>query len=192
MVFAATYHIHVIYSFGFDSWLKSILSLKMSNPYWFWSLANVLVLITGLLIWSRIEASYVIITPLVLLIAYFVIIAVIDYANIQRQLILIGYVHVALITLSAVASPFALWALNEELKFEWQTTIFDILAYPIRALNRLLSRRPSLLTEIPENPIPQDVFTKQAPEEPEQPIEGRPEMKWYDRMIELQRQRYRR
>jgi hypothetical protein len=164
----------------------------MSNPYWFWSLANVLVLITGLLIWSRIEASYVIITPLVLLIAYFVIIAVIDYANIQRQLVLIGYVHLTLIALSTLASPFAVWALNEELKFEWQTTIFDILAYPIRALNRLLSRRPTPPAEIPENPIPQEVFTKQVPEEPDQPLEGRPEMKWYDRMVELQRQRYRR
>jgi hypothetical protein len=200
IVLLAILEVYIMARFGFNYWLKWMLALEMTDPAWVWALLNFLFVITGLMVWSKIEPVYVAWTPLTILGLYVLFIVVTRFANLPGQILPIGIAHVFFLAVTVFCSPFAVTGINEELKYEWDSSLWDVLAAPTRMFNRLIGLDKKPQEEKPAE-IPADWGTlteeraepEPVPEPAPQPLGSvRPEKKWYEEMIERQRARYKR
>lgn len=202
------FEVSLMFKFGFKYWVNWMMVLPITDVFWIYAMVNFLIVIIGLMIWSRIEPVYVAYTPVVILALYVLFVIIVKAANLQKPFPPFGMVHLFFLAVSIIASPFAVFAINEELKYEWNTSIIGVIWAPVRLFDRLIGldkriqqRRQqerdaeslpgqdwrALTGGRQELPSPRE-------SEPEQARAGsaRPEKKWYEDMIERQRQRYKR
>jgi hypothetical protein len=196
------FEVYLMFKFGFDYWLNWMLALPITDLFWILAMVNFLIVVIGLMVWSRIEAVYIAYTPIVVIGLYILFVIIMKAANFRGQFLPFGMVHLFFLGVSIVASPFALVAINDELKYEWNTSIFGILGAPFRWIDRLIEGKPRQPEEPAEGP-PEDWTTQmqgrqeplpmqQNPEPLEPAVPDRPSRKWYQDIVDMERQRYKR